>query len=73
MNKLIEVKEFDTLISNEKYNDKYICVDKDIFSDLLEFIHAFNSDLEESDVLDFIKIGYTTFHSELYTEWPIIV
>lgn len=58
MNKLIEVKEFDTLISNEKYNDKYICVDKDIFSDLLEFIHAFNSDSEESDVLDFIKIGY---------------
>lgn len=58
MNKLIEVKEFDTLISNENYNDKYICVDKDIFSDLLEFIHAFNSDSEESDVLDFIKIGY---------------
>lgn len=58
MNKLIEVKEFDTLISKEKYNDKYICVDKDIFSDLLEFIHAFNSDSEESDVLDFIKIGY---------------
>ena len=58
MNKLIEVKEFDTLISNEKYNDKYICVDKDVFSDLLEFIHAFNSDSEESDVLDFIKIGY---------------
>lgn len=58
MNKLIEVKEFDTLISNEKYNDKYICVDKDIFSDLLEFIYAFNSDSEESDVLDFIKIGY---------------
>ena len=58
MNKLIEVKEFDTLISNEKYNDKYIYVDKDIFSDLLEFIYAFNSDSEESDVLDFIKIGY---------------
>ena len=58
MNKLIEVKEFDTLISNEKYNDKFICVDKDIFSDLLEFIYAFNSDSEESDVLDFIKIGY---------------
>mgnify|MGYP003106807065 CR=1 FL=1 len=58
MNKLIEVKEFDTLISNEKYNDKYICVDKDIFSDLLEFIYAFNSDSEGSDVLDFIKIGY---------------
>lgn len=58
MNKLIEVKEFDTLISNEKYNDKYICVDKDIFSDLLEFVYAFNSDSEESDVLDFIKIGY---------------
>ena len=58
MNKLIEVKEFDTLISNEKYNDKYIYVDKDIFSDLLEFIYAYNSDSEESDVLDFIKIGY---------------
>ena len=67
MNKLIEVKEFDTLISNEKYNDKYICVDKNIFSDLLEFIHAFNSDSEESDVLDFIKIGYRRNIGEILT------
>ena len=58
MNKLIEVKEFDTLIGNEEFNDKYTCVDEDTFADLLEFIHAFDSDSEESDVLDFIKIGY---------------
>lgn len=58
MNKLIEVKEFDTLIGNEEYKDKYTCVDRDTFTDLLEFIHAFDSDVEESDVLDFIKIGY---------------
>lgn len=58
MNKLIEVKEFDTLIGNEEYKDKYTCIDGDTFADLLEFIHAFDSDTEESDVLDFIKIGY---------------
>lgn len=58
MNKLIEVKEFDTLIGNEEYKDKYTYVDGDTFADLIEFIHAFDSDSEESDVLDFIKIGY---------------
>lgn len=58
MNKLIEVKEFDTIICNEEYKDKYTCVDKETFAALLEFIHAFDSDSEESDVLDFIKIGY---------------
>lgn len=58
MNKLIEVKEFDTIIGNENYNEKYTCIDKVTFKNLLEFIRGFNSSSEESDILDFIKIGY---------------
>ena len=33
-------------------------MDKNSFRDLIEFIHAFDSNDEEADVLDFIKIGY---------------
>ena len=33
-------------------------MDKNSFAELIEFIHAFDSDDTESDVLDFIKIGY---------------
>ncbi len=58
MSRLIEVKEFDTLVGNEEYEKQYTCLDKETFSDLIEFIHAFDSDEEESDVLDFIKVGY---------------
>ena len=60
MKQLVELKEFDTIIGNPDYKEQYgnRCLDKDSFAELIEFIHAFNSDNSESDVLDFIKIGY---------------
>lgn len=58
MKELLELKEFETVIGNPDYKDQYKCMDKDSFADLIEFIHAFDSDEAESDVLDFIKIGY---------------
>lgn len=58
MNELIEVKEYDTIIGNHKFKDQYKYIDKEAFLDLIEFIHAFESSNGESDVLDFIKIGY---------------
>lgn len=60
MDKLLEVREFDVITSNENYQDdndfKYL--NKDIFSDLIEFIHEFTGGQENSDVLDFLRVGY---------------
>lgn len=58
MGELLEVREFETIIGNKDFRDQYKCMDQSTFADLIEFIHAFDSDEEESDVLDFIKIGY---------------
>ena len=58
MGELFEVKEFETITGNKEFKSQYKCMDKSAFAELIEFIHAFDSDDEESDVLDFIKIGY---------------
>ncbi len=58
MGELFEVKEFETITGNKEFKSQYKCMDKSAFAELIEFIHAFDSDEEESDVLDFIKIGY---------------
>ena len=58
MRELLELKEFETIIANPDYKDRYKCMDKNSFRDIIEFIHAFDSNDEEADVLDFIKIGY---------------
>ena len=67
MVKFKEVKEFDIITCNEeykgdnkydKYNNKYIYLEKSIFSELTKFIYEFNASEENSDVLDFIKIEY---------------
>lgn len=58
MGELFEVKEFETITGNKEFKNQYKCMDKSSFLDLIEFIHAFDSDDEESDVLHFIKIGY---------------
>lgn len=60
MGKLLEVKEFDIITGNSDYendeNFKYL--HKDVFADLVEFIHEFTADEENADVLDFLRVGY---------------
>lgn len=60
MNKLLEVKEFDTIIANSDYQDddnfKYMC--KDAFANLVEFIRDFAGDEENADALEFLRVGY---------------
>lgn len=58
MSELLEVREFETIVGNKEFKNQYRCMDKNSFKDLIEFIHAFDSNEEESDILDFIKIGY---------------
>lgn len=58
MRRLLEVREFETIIGSQENQSQYKCMEKNSFNDLIEFIHAFNANEKESDVLDFIKIGY---------------
>lgn len=58
MGELFEVKEFETITGNKEFESQYRCMDKSVFTELIEFIHAFDSNGEESDVIDFTKIGY---------------
>ncbi len=61
MNKLLEVREFDTIIGNTDYKDYngYKCMEsKKAFDSLVQFIHEFAGDNENSDVLEFMRIGY---------------
>lgn len=57
MSKLLELKEFETVIANPDFKEEYKCMDKKYFKYLTEFIRTFDSN-NESDVLNFIKIGY---------------
>lgn len=67
MGELLEVREFETIIGNKEYKDQYRYMNKSRFAELIEFIHAFDSDEEESDVLDFIRIGYKRKAGETVT------
>ncbi len=58
MGELLEVREYEKIVGNKEYKDQYRCMDKGAFADLIEFIHAFDSEEEKMDILDFIKIGY---------------
>ncbi len=60
MDKILEVREFDSIIKNADYNEygNYKYLDPTTFADLVDFIHKTASDNEDSDILDFMKIGY---------------
>lgn len=60
MNKLLEVREFDTVTRNVdfKNDEKYKYLDTTAFHDLIEFIHEFSGDEENADALDFMRISY---------------
>lgn len=60
MDKLLEVREFDTIIENVDFenDEKYKYLDTAAFHDLVEFIHEFSGDEENADALDFMHISY---------------
>lgn len=60
MDKLLEVKEYDSLTGNVDYKDdeKYKYLDQKAFVDLIEFIHEYAGDEENADALDFMRISY---------------
>lgn len=58
MNKLLEVREFDTIIGNENYKDDENYKYFEAFDSLVDFIREFDCNDESSDVLKFMRIGY---------------
>lgn len=60
MDKLLEVREFDTITGNAEFknDEKYKYLETAAFLDLVEFIHEFSGNEENADALDFIRIGY---------------
>ena len=59
MDRLLEVREFDSIICNAKYEgyDNYKYLDQTVFDSLVKFIHEFAGDDDNSDVLEFMRIG----------------
>lgn len=60
MDKLLEVREFDTITGNAEFenDEKYKYLDTVAFQDLVEFIHNFSGNEENADALDFMRISY---------------
>lgn len=58
MNKLLEVREFDSIRGNEDYKHYENYIYYEAFDSLINFIQEFAGDEENSDALDFMKIGY---------------
>lgn len=60
MGKLLEVREFDVITGNSDYkdDDNFKYLHNDAFADLVEFIHKFDGDEANTDVLDFMRVGY---------------
>ena len=60
MDKLLEVREFDSIIGNADYEgkDNYRYMDAKAFDGLIDFIHEFTGNAETADALDFMRIGY---------------
>jgi len=58
MDKLLEVREFDTIIGNENYKDDKDYKYFEAFDSLLDFIREFDCTDDSSDALKFMRIGY---------------
>ena len=60
MDKLLEVREFDSITGNADFkdDDNYKYLNKEVFQELIEFIHEFAGDEENSDALEFMRIAY---------------
>ena len=60
MNKPVEIKEFDSIISNKDYADveNYTSIAQKDFEDLKTFIEKYAGTEENADALDFMRIGF---------------
>ena len=55
MDKLLEIREFESITCNEEYKDQYHYLNPESFAELENFILSF-AENEEADAMDFLKI-----------------
>ena len=60
MNRTIVVKEYDTIVSNKALSSTqgYVCLEKEYFEELEQFVKEYVSQSDEADILEFMQIGY---------------
>lgn len=60
MSKLLEVREFDTIVCNKDFADdeRYKYLPESAFTDFVDFIHSNEGTDEIADALEFLKVGY---------------
>lgn len=60
MEKLLAVKEYDSITKNSAFKEdtKYRYLEEEMFQSLIEYIHEFAGDEENSDALEFMRIAY---------------
>ena len=60
MDKLLEVREFESITGNADYKDdeNYKYLPEKAFADLVAFIHEYAGDEENADALEFMRIAY---------------
>ncbi|MCR5383137.1 MAG: McrC family protein [Saccharofermentans sp.] len=60
MNRTIVVKEYDTIVSNESLSSKqgYVYLEEKYFLELEQFVKEYVAESDESDILEFMQIGY---------------
>lgn len=58
MQKLLEVREFDSITCNPDFQNEYAYLPEKVFRNLEEFIHMFAGDDDHADALEFLRIGY---------------
>lgn len=58
MGELFTIKEYDTIISQKGYQGRYKYMEKQQFENLITFIYDFKATEDQSDILNFISLGY---------------
>ena len=60
MDKLLEVREFESITGNADYenDDNYKYLPQKAFEELIEFIHKYAGDEENADALEFMRVAY---------------
>lgn len=69
MDKILEVKEFDSIICNKEYaqDDKYKYLDPKEFKQLITFIHEFIGNEKNADASEFLQISYKRLLGDVVT------
>lgn len=69
MGKIVEVKEFDSIIANNDYvgDQNFTCLEQHEFDDLVTFVKEFTGTADSADALDFMRLSYKKPYGDIIT------